>query len=72
MKDRARRELIRNWPFIGIAVVLWVGVVVLRTPELGINPTRVFAIILTSGAMFVIGMMFERIRKINEDEEPKP
>ena len=69
MKARARRELSRNWPVIGIAVVMWLAVVILRTPALGLDVVRAVSILVSSTAMLVLGVMVERIRNLNEDKE---
>ena len=69
MKPATRRELSRNWPIIGIAIVMWLAVVVLRTPALGIDITRVASIIITAGSMFTLGLMWERTRAANEKNE---
>lgn len=73
-KQHALREIAKNWPIMGIAVVLWVAVVILRTPTLGIDPSRIFAIIISSVAMVVVGIQIERIRRAHaqpDEEDPK-
>lgn len=69
MRARAKRELSRNWPIIGIAVVMWLAVVILRTPALGVDAVRVASILVSSTAMLVLGVMIERIRHYNEEED---
>lgn len=69
MRARVKRELSRSWPVVGIAVVLWIATVVLRTPAAGLSPQRFLAIAITSGSMFALGLMYERLRKINEEDK---
>lgn len=56
-------ELSKSWPIIGIAILMWVGVIVLRTPALGINAPRVISILVSSTAMLTLGIYIERIRR---------
>jgi multidrug transporter EmrE-like cation transporter len=74
-KQHALREIARNWPIMGIAVVLWLAVVILRTPTIGIDLSRAFAIVISSGAMIIVGIQIERIRRCHaqpeDKEEPK-
>lgn len=62
-------ELKRSWPIIGIAFVMWLAVVVLRTPALGLDVTRVLSIIVSSTALITLGVYLERVRYSREREE---
>lgn len=74
-REHVVREIAKNWPILGIALVLWVAVVVLRTPTIGIDLSRVAAIIISSGSMIIVGIQIERIRHANarpdDKEDPK-
>ena len=55
-------EFKRSWPIIGIAVVMWLAVVILRTPALGLNAARIVSILVSSTAMLTLGVYIERCR----------
>lgn len=68
IRQQARRELLRNWPVMGIALVLWAAAVTTRL-SLGFGGSRILAIFIMSGSMFVVGAMAERIHRINQQEK---
>lgn len=65
------KELSRSWPIIGISIVMWLTVVILRTPALGFDAPRVISILITSIAMMTLGVYIERIRnpRVTQNEE---
>lgn len=63
------RELGRSWPIIGIAAVMWLAVVILRTPALGVDMVRIVSILVSSASMLTLGVYAERIRRSKQDEE---
>lgn len=63
--------LSKNWPVIGIAVVMWLAVVILRTPAVGFDWQRVVAILISTTALITLGVYVERIRSEREREKEK-
>lgn len=68
IRQQARRELLRNWPIMGTALVLWAAAVTTRL-SFGFEGSRILAIFIMSGSMFVVGAMAERIHRINQEEK---
>ncbi|ASZ74698.1 hypothetical protein KHO57_gp206 [Mycobacterium phage Phabba] len=64
-------ELRRSWPVIGISAVMWLAVVILRTPALGIDAPRIISIVVSATAMFTLGVYIERIRRSRDQEKNK-
>lgn len=69
MGDRISREFAKNWPIIGICIVLWTGTIILRTPTVGFTTERLFAIIITAGSLITLGVMIERLRRARQIDE---
>ncbi|ACH62125.1 hypothetical protein MYRNA_124 [Mycobacterium phage Myrna] len=63
------KEFARSWPIIGISLVMWLAVVILRTPALGIDAPRVVSILVSSTAMLTLGVYVERIRRARDEEK---
>jgi len=68
IRRMARREFLRNWPIIGIALILWAATVTVRL-AVGFEVGRIVAMVIMSSSMFVVGVMTERIRRINHEEK---
>ena len=68
IRQQARRELHRNWPILGTALILWAAAVTVRL-AVGFETGRIVAIVIMSVSMLVIGIMAERIHRINQQEK---
>lgn len=71
------RELSKSWPILGMAIVVFLSVVIFRTPELGFNAQRVGSILLSAISLITVGVYIERIRcareiERREKEDSKP
>ena len=62
-------ELSKSWPVIGMAVVMWLATVILRTQRLGFDLERGVAIAITTISLITIGVYIERIRCAREKEK---
>lgn len=65
------KELRRSWPIIGISLVMWFAVIILRTPALGIDAPRIISIAVSATAMLTLGVYVERIRRARDEEKNK-
>lgn len=62
-------ELSKSWPIIGMAFVMWLATVILRTQRLGFDLERGVAIAVTTVSLLTIGVYIERIRCVREKEK---